>query len=214
MIYATVPWLSPVAKAACILCYFAVWFACYTRTNDLGSQPGRAIQLHRPIDRMPELNQPWTAVIYVLVGFLLPVLPFYYHWTWPRLGFVLACYATASAVALICYWLWPVSIVRQSFDGSGVGEWLMRQVLSVDRSANCTPSSHVIYASLAALLMSRGGASRPAIFATWMAAGAVSLTTVTTGQHYWLDIVSGMAIALISYKYLARFGPSRTFRPV
>ena len=202
----TASWVSPVAKAASILCYFAVWFACYNLTNELGSQPGRAIYWERPFEAMPVLDQPWTAVIYALGGLLLPLIPFCYHWTWSRLGFVLACYATASAAALICYWLYPVSILRQSFDGPGVGEWLMRQVLSVDRSANCTPSSHVMYATLAALLVSRGKASRLTILATWIAAAAVSFTTVTTGQHYWLDVVSGVVIAVISYKCLARFG--------
>src|SRR5262249_34531326 len=78
----------------------------------------------------PRIIQPWTAFLYVFGGLALPLLPFYYNWDWPRLRLVLACYALASALAFVCYWAWPLSIVRPSFEQPGLGDWLMRQGLA------------------------------------------------------------------------------------
>jgi membrane-associated phospholipid phosphatase len=179
--------------------YFVLWYACYCFTNAWGSEPSRAIHLIRPCDLWPGMIQPWTAVVYVFGGFLLPLLPFYFNWAWPKLRFVLCCYTVCSLMAFLCYLLWPLSIVRPSFEGPGVGRWLMRQVLTVDNEANCFPSSHVYYAVLGAILVRHGGAGRWARWATYALAVAVCATTVTTGQHYFLDIAGGAAAAVLSY---------------
>ncbi len=179
--------------------YFVLWSAGYSFTNAWGSEPNRAIHMVRPCDLWPEIIQPWTAVVYVFGGFLLPILPFYFNWEWPKLRFVLLCYIICSVMAFSCYLVWPLSIVRPSFEGPGLGRWLMRQVLAVDNEANCFPSSHVYYAVLGAILVLHGGAGRLVRWATCLLAVAVSATTVTTGQHYFLDIAGGAAAAVVSY---------------
>jgi membrane-associated phospholipid phosphatase len=179
--------------------YFTLWYAAYLCTNAWGSDPRRAIHLVRPCDLWPEIIQPWTALIYVAGGFLLPTLPFYFNWTWPKLRFVLVCYTLCSILAFSCYLVWPLSIVRPSFEGAGLGRWIMRQILTVDNEANCFPSSHVYYAVLGAILVRHGGAGPPVRWATYALAAAVTATTVTTGQHYFLDIAGGFAAAVLSY---------------
>jgi membrane-associated phospholipid phosphatase len=179
--------------------YFVIWYTGYYFTNALGSEPSRAIHLVRPCDLWPAIIQPWTAIIYVFGGFVLPLLPCYYNWAWPKLRFVLFCYTICSVLAFSCYLVWPLSIVRPSFEGPGLGRWLMRQVLTVDNEANCFPSSHVYYAVLGAILVRHGGAGRPARWATYVLAVAVCATTVTTGQHYFLDIAGGLVVAVLSY---------------
>lgn len=179
--------------------YFVLWYAGYYFTNAWSSQPSRAIHMIRPCDLWPDIIQPWTAVVYVFGGFLLPLLPFYYNWAWPKLRFVLFCYTICSALAFTCYLAWPLSIVRPSFEGPGLGRWLMRQVLTVDNEANCFPSSHVYYAVLGAILVRHGNAGRAVRWTTYLLAAAVCATTVTTGQHYFFDIVGGLAAAALSY---------------
>jgi membrane-associated phospholipid phosphatase len=182
-----------------VAAYFAIWYAGYYFTNTRGSDPSRAIHMVRPCDLWPDIIQPWTAVIYVFGGFLLPVLPFYFNWAWAKLRLVLVCYTLCSVLAFSCYLLWPLSIVRPSFDGPGLGRWIMRQVLTVDNEANCFPSSHVYYAVLGAILVRHGGAGRLVRGATYGLAVAVMATTVTTGQHYFVDIGGGLAAGVFSY---------------
>jgi membrane-associated phospholipid phosphatase len=197
-----VPWTRAseiVPRALVAGAYFLLWSAGYYFTNDWGSDPSRSIHLIRPCDLWPDIIQPWTAILYVFGGFLLPLLPFYFNWRWSKLRFVLVCYTLCSVLAFSCYLVWPLSIVRPSFEGPGLGRWLMRQVLRVDNEANCFPSSHVYYAVLGALLVRHGGAGRPARWATYVLAAAVCATTVTTGQHYFLDVAGGAAVAVLSY---------------
>jgi membrane-associated phospholipid phosphatase len=192
-----------VARILVVVGFFAAWWAVYAWTNARGCESGRAIYLTRPCDEAPSIIQPWTAVVYLVGGLVLPLLPFCYYRDWPRLGFVLTCYTIASALAFACYVQWPVGIVRPPYDGSGFGNWLMRHVLEVDDEANCFPSSHVIFAVLPAVLVDRGGASRLVRLLVWGLAGAVCVSTVTTGQHYVLDVAGGVGAALASY-YTAR----------
>jgi membrane-associated phospholipid phosphatase len=187
------------ARVILIAVYWGVWWVGYTITNAYASEPNRTIRLVRPYDLVPGIIQPWTAVIYVFGGLALPVLPFYFNWDWPKLRFVLACYALSAALAFLSYCLWPLSIIRPPFEGAGLGNWLMRQVVSVDQEANCCPSSHVLYAVLGAILVCHGGAGWPVRVLTWLLAAGVCATTITTGQHYVLDVAGGVAVAVASY---------------
>ena len=65
--------------------------------------PTRAGPIHRvrPCDLWPEIIQPWTAVVYVFGGFLLPLLPFYYNWAWPKLRLFY------SAIPSVPCWRFP-----------------------------------------------------------------------------------------------------------
>jgi len=171
----------------------------YDRANQHGANPARTIHLRRPLDRFPGIIQPWTAVIYVVGGLAMPLLPFAFNRSWPRLLLVLSSYTLTSLLAFACYWLWPLGIVRPIYLGGGVGERLMRAVFSVDLEANCFPSSHTYFAVLGAILVSQGSASPWTRRLTWALAVAVCATTVTTGQHYFIDILGGVIAALLGY---------------
>jgi membrane-associated phospholipid phosphatase len=191
--------LSVMARVAVVVLFFAVWWTVYQHVNAFSADPVRTIRLRPPKDYFPDIIQPWTALIYFFGGLLLPVLPFLYHRTWPRLGFVLTCYAISSALAFLTYSLWPLSIDRPAFDEPGTGNALMHWLVSVDQAGNCCPSSHVLFAVLGALLVSTGGAGLKVTIPVWVLAVCVCATTITTGQHYLLDIPGGVVAALAGY---------------
>src|SRR5262245_23283589 len=176
------------AKLAVVAVFFAVWSTIYNATNSHGSAPERAIFFSRPCDRFPDVIQPWTAPVYLFGGVALPLLPFCVYRQWRGLRFVLTCYTIAAVLAFAAYWLWPVCMERPVFEGTDVGSRLLRWVQGVDRPANCCPSSHAMFAVLGAILVSHGRATWPVQVATWALAVAVCATTITTGQHYFLDV--------------------------
>ena len=186
-------------KVAVVGLYFVFWWAGYTITNEFGVQSPRSIALTRPVDLVPELFQPWTAIVYVGLGMALPLFPFYYYRTWPKLGFVLGTYSLTTAISFACYGIWPMTIARPSFDGPGVGRWLMREVVAVDGAANCVPSSHVFYAVLAGLLLDRAMRTTRCRILVWPGVVAVAITTITTGQHYFVDVLGGTVVAAVGY---------------
>src|SRR5258708_30014561 len=104
-----------VAKLAVIAAFFVIWSAVYNLTNAHGSAPDRAIYFGRPCDQFPGVIQPWTAVIYLLGGVALPLVPFYLHWRWPGLRFVLTCYTIAAVVSFATDWLVPGVIGPPTF---------------------------------------------------------------------------------------------------
>jgi membrane-associated phospholipid phosphatase len=192
--------LETAAKLGVVWLFFLAWAVVYDRVNQHGADPARTIHFKiRPTDRFPWIIQPWTAVIYLFGGFALPVLPFALHRSWRGLRFVLTCYTLTSLIAFAVYWFFPLGIMRPVYTGDGLGERLMRGVFTWDLEANCFPSSHTFFAVLGALLVSVGGA-RPAVRrATWALAVAVCATTVTTGQHYFIDIAGGIVAALLGF---------------
>jgi membrane-associated phospholipid phosphatase len=198
-----------VTKLAVIAAFFSAWTGLYLWTNLCGTCPGRAIHFDRPCDLWPGIIQPWTAVIYVFGGVLITLLPFLYHWQWEGIRFVLTAYAVSSAIAFFSYIVMPVNTMRPSFSTEGVGDWLMRWIHSVDNEANCCPSSHAIFAVLGALLVSRSRAPALVRGATWALAGAVCVTTITTGQHYFMDVLLGVVTAVVGYFLASRIWKGR-----
>lgn len=199
---------TALVQAAIVVLFFALWLAIYKFFNNFNAQPGRAIRLTRPVDVWQGIIQPWTAIIYVLLGYPIVFWPFVFNWRWPDFRFVMATYALSSAIGFAAYWPFPLAIGRPPFDGAGVGNWLMRHVVAVDNDANCCPSFHTSFAVLAALLVARAAPSRAITFATAIVAAAICITTITTGQHYAIDVVGGIACAVASYWIVSwLFGP-------
>jgi membrane-associated phospholipid phosphatase len=171
----------------------------YDAINQHGSDPVRTIHLTSPRQLYPGLIQPYSAIIYVFAGLTLPALPFLYYWNWREIRFVLCCYTLTSLLAFTCYLVWPLSIVRPDYQGSNIGERLMLWVFSKDLPGNCFPSSHTFFAILAAVLISRASSSRVTRLSIWALAVAVCVTTVTSGQHYFIDVPGGVAVAFLGY---------------
>ncbi len=192
-----------------IAAFFALWFWVYSELNARGAQSPRAMTFQSPIERYPWLYQPWTAIIYVFGGYLICVVPFLWNWTGRWIRFVLTAYGIASVLAFICYAIWPVVMIRPDYAGEGVGVSLMRWVISVDDAANCLPSSHVLFAVLGPLLVARGKAQPWLRYGSWILGASICITTVTVGQHYFIDILGGVIVASAGY-----LGASLLFREV
>jgi membrane-associated phospholipid phosphatase len=192
-------WPRALLKTVVVFGFFGLWLWAYDMVNAFAADPVRTIHLTSPASVVPWIIQPWTAVIYILGGVIFPLVPFLYYPSWRGIAFVMACFTAASLMAFAVYWLWPVSMVRPEFAGGTLGERLMLWVFSIDKPANCFPSLHVIFAVLGALLIDRTGVGRWARWFWWAFAAAVCVTTVTSGQHYFIDVPGGIAVALAGY---------------
>jgi membrane-associated phospholipid phosphatase len=203
-------WRSRFLKLLVLIAVFAAFAAGYGWLNSRGSEPGMGHAFHpTPIERHPRLFLPWTAVIY---AFAPPVLIFTaFLVNWPGRRFARAVLATllAMAVAFAVYFAWPVVMTRGTYEGPGFGLWLMRNVVAVDDPANCFPSFHTVSALLSAILIH--GAVRSASVRTlmWALAIAVAISTVTVGQHYYIDVAGGAVVAFLAAWAAARLIPGR-----
>jgi membrane-associated phospholipid phosphatase len=198
---------TAVAKLLVIAGFFLVCSILYGLINEWAYHSPRTRYFRGPREDFPGVIQPWTALIYVFGGYVAPLIPFIYNWSWPRLRFVLLSYALASLVMFAIFLGVPVGMHRPEYAGAGLGERLMRGVFAVDRETNCFPSGHAVFALLPALLVAHAGAPRWARVATWALAVAIAVTTVTTGQHYYQDVAVGALTALAGFALARRLDP-------
>jgi membrane-associated phospholipid phosphatase len=171
------------------------WFSIYNTTNRIACASTRLVHLTPPEQYWPWIILPGTTVVYLLGGILLPFIPFAVFTERRQIWFVIVAYALVSAAAFSTYLAWPLTIERPEINGDRFDQQLLRQVYQNDLPGNCLPSSHVTFAVLAALLVAHSRLGRLVIHAVVLLAILVSLSTVTTGQHYIIDVVAGVVLA-------------------
>ena len=152
-----------------------------------------------PIDvGMPFI--PQTIWLYISEYFYVIVIYFSYRDITNLNRFVYAVIALLLSCALV-FWLWPTVIARDSFPAPLTLDPLTSAVLAAlrraDTPANCFPSFHVGSVYLSAFLLSKEGRWKYAFFLTW--ATAITISTLTTKQHYFADVVAGFALAVILF---------------
>ncbi len=114
--------------------------------------------------------------------------------------FIYAFFSILVACVLV-FWIWPTTISRDLFPLPETLDPVTYAVFSalrrVDSPANCFPSFHVGSVFLSCFLISNEGRRKFLFFLVW--ATAIALSTLTTKQHYFVDVVSGFGMAVILY---------------
>ena len=113
----------------------------------------------------------------------------------------------ASIVMCLFYIFFPSFYPRELFvEVSTVSGWLIEVTRSIDGPHNTFPSGHVTFAWLLVFFVNLSQYTRKyswikILYFCW--AVLVSISTLTLKQHFIVDVISGMALATLSY-YLCR----------
>ena len=109
---------------------------------------------------------------------------------------------TASVLNMF-YVLMPSFYPREDFVVEGAASWLVSLTREIDGSNNTFPSGHVALSWLLAFIMQqtelvkRNSIIRGTFFA-W--SSLIALSTLFLKQHYFVDVVSGIALAYMAHK--------------
>jgi membrane-associated phospholipid phosphatase len=79
---------------------------------------------------------------------------------------------------------------------------LWQALLTVDRPVNCVPSLHVANASVCAFALRQEGTEWRYGAPVWLA--LIVLSTLTTKQHFFIDIAAGVLLAAFSFWRVAQ----------
>jgi membrane-associated phospholipid phosphatase len=177
-----------------VVSYLAVGYASVHAARVIG--PGL-------VDRwVPFL--PWTVWIYVLVYAAAFHIGIDFIETHDTLIRTILSLAISWAIAYVVFVVWPIDCPRVPV--TEANDWtlrLMRAVQIVDPPNNTLPSLHVSNLLCLGLGCYRDRRARGLLML------AVSLfpmlSTLTTKQHYFVDVVSGIALAGVCH--LAAFAP-------
>ena len=143
----------------------------------------------------------WTFWIYisdyfflVIAGLITPDYRYFFR-------FQKAFWAIVSfhiAIFLIC----PTSISRPAITGSDISSKIGQIIQIVDNTTNCFPSLHVSLTFLAAFIVIK--ISKILWIPSMFWAIAIAISTLTTKQHYFYDVIGGTLISVIFFTIFFR----------
>jgi membrane-associated phospholipid phosphatase len=110
-------------------------------------------------------------------------------------------FMSLQTVSVLIFFLWPTTYPRDLFpippDTDGFTRMVFEGLRSIDSPANCCPSLHVSSVFLSSFIYLDEQRGKFPLFFGWGMAIAVS--TLPTKQHYLIDVVTGLAMAILFY---------------
>ena len=105
-----------------------------------------------------------------------------------------------ATIHFLFFLFYPTMILREAFPidpGNSINEFGVYLVRLVDSTANCFPSLHIGACFLATFFIRRIKKSFFPLFLIWSI--LIAISTLTVKQHYFVDILGGICVALFSY---------------
>ncbi len=152
----------------------------------------------------------WTVWIYNSQFFFLAFN--IYLMREPRnLSRTLYAMASVSLFSFCIFAIYPTSLPRDFATGDGLTATAFQSLYAIDSSANCFPSLHVALAWIAAIAVLNERKSFGFVVCFW--AMLITLSTMTTKQHYFIDVIAGLVLAALFTVLLARIELTATASP-
>jgi membrane-associated phospholipid phosphatase len=135
----------------------------------------------------------WSIWIYC-IHFLVMISSFFLIADPDSLRTFAGAVAISLVVSFLTFFLFPTIYPRPCFSTDGATWYLWEALYVVDVRTNCFPSLHISLASCYSYwLVKKGGNWRIAIPALFV---MTSVSVLTTKQHYLVDIIGGVAVAI------------------
>lgn len=151
---------------------------------------------------------PWTVVIY-LGCYVFWIVNYIIGCRQEReeaFRFISADFA-AKLVCLLCFLAFPTTNTRPVIEGSSLWDELMRLLYRIDAPDNLFPSIHCL-TSWFCFIAVRNNDKIPAWYrkASLLMAVSVCISTLTTRQHVWMDVIAGILLSEGSYFFVWKSG--------
>jgi membrane-associated phospholipid phosphatase len=112
-------------------------------------------------------------------------------------------FLTLQFISGLIFILWPTTYPRHLFPLPHDLNWITYQTFDIlrtaDTPANCCPSLHVSSVYLASFMYLEDDRKKFPVFFLW--ATIVAVSTLTTKQHYLIDLVLGLVLAMILHLF-------------
>lgn len=175
-----------------VIVWTSVLYIGYILTNRFQIFTPHSLPLTTLDNAIPFL--PWTIAPYLLLISGMYLFAFIDNVD----DFIAALVALTIAVSInyTIYIVYPTTYPRPALPGPDIlGTGLYHWLVSIDTPSNCLPSGHITTPAIGCWYLARHHRTwRPYIFSTFF---LLSLTTLTTKQHYIIDIPAGLLTASI-----------------
>ena len=137
----------------------------------------------------------WTILIYTSVFLLIPVGLIWIVQS-DRGRSVVSC-IILLLMHLFFFLLYPVELSRIHLQPSDTWKWCFELMWMIDAPRNCFPSLHVAVSFIVAFFVLQRRRKWGWAFLVW--AILVSLSTMTTEQHFFVDVVGGIVTSTVTF---------------
>ena len=185
------PSLQPEHKWRAVAWGYVVFAAGYTLTGSVHFREPQPLPL-LAIDRLIPFI-PWTMIVYQS-QFLFLFVCFWLHHQSQTITRTFHRMAVACAISFTTFLIFPTIFPRTYPDPQGWLAGMYQTLHAIDAPTNCFPSLHVALAFLAALGVMEEHGWRSIWTLVW--ALAITLSTLTTKQHYAVDLAGGFLVVL------------------
>lgn len=178
---------------------YAVTYLMYYVTNHFPILEPRLLPMTWIDQDTPFL--PWTLPVYISEYFYFAFVYILLNHE-DNINQYLYSFLATQIIACTIFIVYPVTYPRELYPvPSDIPLWLQKTWIWLrkqDAPTNCLPSLHVasVFLSAFAFITDRK-MNKFWVFFAWST--AISITTLTTKQHYFVDIISGYALAVASY---------------
>lgn len=146
---------------------------------------------------------PWTIWIY-FTEYIIFVFAFFSLKSAELRTRYFYAYMTILLVSVATFVLFPVTYPRADFPtySANLNERAVEFMrIYMDSPANCLPSLHVSTSLISALPFLRESRWKSIFFITW--ASAISISTMTTKQHYFIDVWTSALLTVACYWFFS-----------
>jgi membrane-associated phospholipid phosphatase len=186
---------TPIDRAVAYPLAYVYVLGGYLLTEHVGFRPPHLLPL-TTIDRaVPFL--PWTGWIYATV-FPFPLLAAALVRDDRGVRAMLAAFIGVTTVLFAVFLAYPTVYPRPALAGGGVLALPLELIFRIDLPRNCLPSGHVTAAFLTAFSVRRLRPRLGAALVFW--AAVISVSTLTTKQHYFWDVISGVLLSALGHE--------------
>lgn len=142
---------------------------------------------------------PWTVWIYIL-EYAYFIIAYFGLREQENITRYFYAYMSILYISIIAFEVYPVTFPREDFPAdpsipSEWGLWFLRTYM--DSPANCLPSLHVSSCFISSFCFWKESKWKASVLI--FGSVLVSISTMTTKQHYWVDVWTAFLLTVVAY---------------
>ncbi len=189
-------WLS-VSIATAFLYLTSNWFHLFT-------------PVLLPFGWIDQITPFWPNTVWIYMSEYIYFPAVYFTARDPiNLNKYLYAFFALQVVSVAIFWIWPTTYPRDLFplpsDLNTITTFAFSHLRMADTPANCCPSLHVSSVFISSLIFLNEQRRKFLFFFAWNL--AICLSTLTTKQHYLVDVVTGILLACLSFWFFYKKVP-------
>jgi membrane-associated phospholipid phosphatase len=156
-----------------------------------------------PFDRVDNLMPFWTWTVWIYITeYLFFLMAYFGLKNRENVTRYFYSYMAILIVSLTVFVFYPVTFPRESYPvtGNSFSDWGLTFLRTyMDAPANCLPSLHVSSCFISSLCFWPENRKKAIALCFWSA--LVSVSTMTTKQHYFIDVWTAFILTMVAFYF-------------